>query len=187
MRTDASRKSVTARVVAEVTSSMIALRTRRLRCGALLAAVLLLTSCDVLGLTLGGNGRRAELERQQAKWARQHITSYRLTYRRDCFCGAEFTTPTEIEVRGGVIVTARYAERDDPIPDYVQAHLPTVESLFAIIADAIDGEADLLEVTYDPGRGYPRRIAIDSRFNTADDEVTHSVSSFEILLPSVVP
>ena len=160
-------------------------RRRILRCAGAVALTALLTSCEVLGLTIGGSGRRTELERQRAKWARQQITSYHLTYRRECYCGAELTSPTNIEVRAGGIVTAHYAERDDPIPLWVQ--LPTVESLFAIIDDAIAGEVDLLEVTYDPALGYPRRIAIDYRFNAADDEVAHVVSALEIILPPVMP
>ena len=150
-------------------------------------AVLLLSSCDVLGLTIGGSGRRAELERQRAKWARQHITSYRLVYRRDCLCGAEFTAATEIEVRAGQIAGAAYTTRGDPVPSYVHDDLPTIDGLFAIIAAAIDAEADLLDVTYDPTRGYPQKVAIDYRFNAMDDEVTHSVVSLEIILPPVVP
>jgi hypothetical protein len=166
---------------------MTALRIRFVRSVSMLAACMLLASCDILGLTIGGSGQRAELRRQQAKWARQQITSYYLTYRRDCFCGIEFTTPLEIEVIGGDIATARYTSNNDPIPTWVQSDLPTVERLFGIIARAIDAEADLLEVTYDPDRGYPRRIAIDYRYNLADDEVTHSVSSLQIILPPVVP
>ena len=166
---------------------MIARSIAALRFATPLVAILLLTSCDILGLTIGGSGRRAELERQRAKWARQHITSYRLVYRRDCFCGAEFTAATEIEVRAGQIATASYTESGDPIPGYVHDGLPTVDGLFAIIAEAIDQEADLLEVTYDPTRGYPQKVAIDYRFNAQDDEVTHSVVSLEIILPPVVP
>ena len=147
----------------------------------------MLTSCEILGLTIGGNGRRAELREQQARWARQHIMSYRMTYRRDCYCGSEFTDPTEIEVRSGEIATANYAENDQPIPAYVQPHLPTVEALFAIIDAAIDEDADLLEVTYHPSLGYPTKIAIDYRFNLADDEQAHSVLSLEIILPPITP
>ena len=153
----------------------------------LLAAVLLLTSCDVLGLTVGATERRSELERQRAKWAKRHVTSYRLTYRRECFCGVEFTAPTAIEVRAGDIATATYTDRGDPIPDYVQVSLPTVEALFAIIDRAIDVEADMIEVAYDPLLGYPRRIAVDYRFNLADDEVVHSITEFAIILPPIVP
>jgi uncharacterized protein DUF6174 len=178
---------VTAKAGDEVTFSMIALRIRLLRCVVPLAAVLLLASCEVLGLSFGGSGQRAELQRQHAKWALRQITSYRITYRRECFCGAELTAPTEIEVRDGAIVSAHYADGNDPVPGAVQAFLPTIEDLFAIVAEAIDHEADLLEVTYDQSRGYPRKIAIDYRFNTADDEVAHSVSNLEIVLPPTVP
>jgi hypothetical protein len=157
------------------------------RAGLAFAAILLLTSCDVLGLTVGATERRSELERQRAKWAQRHVTSYRLTYRRDCFCGAEFTTPTAIEVRAGGIAAATYTDRGDPIPEYVQVSLPTVEALFGIIDHAIDVEADMIEVTYDPLLGYPRRIAVDYRFNLADDEVVHSITEFEIVLPPIVP
>ena len=160
---------------------------RAVRCAGALALLLALGSCEILGLSIGGSARRAELERQRAKWARQQITSYNLAYRRECFCGIEFVTPTHIEVRSGDIAAARYAESDAPIPLWVQDRLPTVEALFDVVADAIDREADLLEVVYDPALGYPRRIAIDYRFSTADDEVTHIVSKLEILLPPVVP
>ena len=160
---------------------------RAIRCAGALVLVVLLGSCDVLGLTIGGSGRRTELERQRAKWARHQITSYNLVYRRECFCGTEFITPTFIEVRAGDISTARYAESDAPIPLWVQSTLPTVETLFDLVADAIDREVDLLEVVYDPTLGYPRRIAIDSRFATADDEMTHVVSDLAIVLPPVVP
>jgi hypothetical protein len=145
------------------------------------------SSCDVLGVTIGGDGHRRRLELQEARWASQNISAYRLMYQRDCFCGSLFTAPVVVEVRGGNIATAQYAESDEPIPLDMQQHLPTVESLFAIIRDAIDRDSDMIDVTYDPVRGYPRKIAIDYRFNTADDEVTHRVSSLEIFLPPIVP
>jgi len=160
---------------------------RALRCAGAIALVLVLGSCEIFGLAIGGSGRRAELGRQRAKWARQQITSYNLVYRRDCFCGIEFVTPTYIEVRAGGISTARYSESDAPLPLWVQDRLPTVEALFDIVDNALDREVDLLEVVYDPALGYPRRIAIDYRFSTADDEVTHVVSGLEIMLPPIVP
>ena len=166
---------------------MHASRASSVRSTLLGAAILLLASCDVMGLAVEPAARRSELDRQRAKWVQRNVTSYRLTYRRDCFCGAEFTTPTDIEVRSGGIAAANYSDRDDPIPGYVQEGLPTVEALFAIIEDAIARDGDLIEVTYDPLLGYPRRIAIDFRFSRADDEVAHSVLNFEIVLPPAVP
>lgn len=165
---------------------MMLTRLRPLRTAAPLLALLLLTSCEILGLTFGGSGRRAELERQRAKWARQHITSYRLVYRRDCECGQELSAATAIEVRAGAIAAAAYAD-GGAVPSYVHDQLPTVDDLFAIVAAAIEQEADLLEVTYDAARGYPTRIAVDYRFNAVDDEVTHSVLTLEIILPPIVP
>ena len=163
---------------------MILTRHSVIRSALLFASVILLSSCDVLGLAIGPADRRSELERQRAKWVQRHVTSYRLTYRRDCFCGSEFTTPTNIEVRAGDIATATYSDRNEPIPTYVRAGLPTVDELFAIIAEAIDANADLIEVTYDPLLGYPRKIGIDYRFDRADDEVTHSILEFAIVLPT---
>ncbi len=160
---------------------------RALRCAGAVALIFLLGSCEILGLSIGGSARRSELERQRATWARRQVTSYNLTYHRECFCGIEFVTPTYIEVRAGGIAAARYAESDAPLPLWLHGHLPTVEALFDAVDDAIDREADLLEVVYDPILGYPRRIAIDYRFSTADDEVTHVVSTLEIVLPPVVP
>ena len=155
---------------------MKTLARRLARSAALIAAAAVLASCDVLGLDVG-NDQLPELERQRLKWESGQITSYRFTYRRACFCGTEFLTPTEIEVQSGEITSVRYLERDDPVPVSIANGLPTVPGLFAIIEHAIDNRADLLEVTYDPALGHPTKISIDYRFNIADDEITHLVAS----------
>jgi hypothetical protein len=52
----------------------------------------------------------------------------------------------------------------------------TIESLFDFIERGIANHSAVLDVTYDPGRGYPVKIVSDGSRFAADDEVTYEVS-----------
>ena len=55
---------------------------------------------------------------------------------------------------------------------------PTIDGLFAEIADAIDFGAARLATDYDDDRGYPRLADIDYRSSVADDEITLTAYGF---------
>lgn len=139
----------------------------------LLALVLATPGCSTLGLD-GGTSERSRLRANRMKWAQQEIAAYRFTYHRSCFC--EGSAPLTIDVVGTTVVAAAYESSNQPLPFYLEAHLPTVDSLFAAVDRALAQRVDLLEVDYHPMLGYPTRIAIDYAFNMADDEVVHYAS-----------
>lgn len=146
-----------------------------------LAFLGILFACTTLGLD-GGTSERATLERQKARWARQHLSSYRFTYSIACFCG-NANMPMEIEVRANLVTDAAYTETEAPVPLDIQSSLPTIDALFRVIERAIVDRVHLLDVTYHPEVGYPTRISIDRSFNAQDDEITHTVSALAPMAP----
>jgi hypothetical protein len=48
----------------------------------------------------------------------------------------------------------------------------TVEQLFAVVSDALDGNAHTVTVEYDDDWGYPRSIYIDYDREMVDDELS---------------
>lgn len=53
--------------------------------------------------------------------------------------------------------------------------IDTIPEAFATI-DRAFGEADRVQVRYDPVTGVPRRIFVDSILNAIDDEVTYLIA-----------
>ena len=70
-------------------------------------------------------------------------------------------------------VTSRvYADDGTPVPAQHAESFPTVDGLFQLILDAIEDDADEIDVVYDPDTGVPLEIAIDFIEMAADDELT---------------
>ena len=138
----------------------------------------LAAGCTTLGLE-GVTSERSRLRANRAKWEQHQLSSYRFTYRLGCFCPER--TPVSIEVRDDVVTHASTQTTDEALPLYLLGHIPTVDSLFAIVERAIVQRADLLEVDYHHVLGYPTRIAIDYEFNTADDEIVYYASGLTAL------
>jgi hypothetical protein len=145
----------------------------RIRRVCLVALAFAATGCSALGID-GGTTERSRLGANRAKWAQRELAAYRFTYQRSCFCDG--TAPLAIEVVDRMVVSATFESSNEPLPFYLEAHLPTVDSLFAAVDRAIAQRVDLLEVDYHPLLGYPTRIAIDYAFNMADDEIVHQAS-----------
>ena len=114
-----------------------------------------------------------DLEDARRTWSRQGITSYRFTVNVLCFCIDR--GPFAVVVEQGRVTSVTDPATGAPrTPD---PFVPlTVEALFARIDDAIERDADEIEVRYDPTLGYPQEIAIDFIENAIDDEVTYTVS-----------
>jgi len=78
--------------------------------------------------------------------------------------------------RGAVLAVA-LAGAGCTVPRTPSPFVPlTVLALFAKVEDAIDRDADRLDVRYDPRLGYPLEIAIDFIERAIDDEVTYTAA-----------
>jgi uncharacterized protein DUF6174 len=120
-----------------------------------------------------------ELEEARRTWRQQGIASYRFTVSQFCFCVAEGRGTFDVVVEQGRVVSVADAETGAPRTPHPAVPL-TVEALFAKVEEAIDADADEIEVRYDPRLGYPLEIAIDFIAGAIDDEVTYTASDLVV-------
>ena len=114
------------------------------------------------------------------RWTRARPADYTYTLERGCFCLPQVTTPVIVEVRGGVVLSRRYATSGDAVDPQLAAFFPTIDGLFTEIEDAAR-RADHLDAEYDRTYGYPRHVYIDYTSKGADDEMGFTVSGWRPL------
>ena len=126
--------------------------------------------------------RQTELDRNRALWESQSIRHYRFDLTISCFCVFNDQMPLTIEVQDGQVVSISAAGGAD-ISDFRDFYsgFDTMEKLFDTIAEAAAGDAQTLEVQYDPTYGFPVSIYVDPEELVADDEVGYDVVNFQIL------
>ena len=88
---------------------------------------------------------------------------------------SNFGQPVRVSVTNGQARSVVYAESGAHVgsPFY-----HTISSLFDLIQNAIDNEADQVTVSYDGEFGYPMNIEIDYSSNSVDDEYTLTAYAF---------
>lgn len=143
-----------------------------LRPPAVFLALLLLGGCSVIGAHADAPERGdPALAEARARWAEAGLAAYRYELQYSCFCPPEAMGPFAVTVRAG--------EATADAPEFVV--LPTVEALFALVAEAYAQDAATVEVTYDAALGHPLSIYIDYDEMMADEEYRATVSSLEAL------
>lgn len=133
---------------------------------------------DPLGPDVG------ELERARARWEARAPVLYEYQLRRTCFCPRALVRPVRITVSDGDVVAAVDPGTNEPL-DPPPDGFPTIDDLFDEIRDAIDGEADSIEATYDGALGYPVQVFIDWIEDAIDDEMSFQVSEYVGALPAL--
>jgi hypothetical protein len=88
-----------------------------------------------------------------------------------CFCAIR--GPIRASVVNGAVVSATEVTSGNRVEP---AWVPSIEGLFDFVARGIANHALVLDVTYDPVMGYPRKIVYDGAANIADEEVTYQVA-----------
>jgi len=111
---------------------------------------------------------RAAFEQARGRWNSLGISNYQYSFRRSCFCAPSFRSPVRITVRAGRVTAVVLADTGQAVSpeDY-----PTVDDLFVLLQEALDADAYLIRVTYDPARGYPTSFYIDRSPQIADEEL----------------
>jgi hypothetical protein len=122
-----------------------------------------------------------QLQLARQRWAAQHLSNYRYVVQVGCFCPAEVTEPTRIEVRNDapVAITNLRTGQPDPSPSFQD--IATIDQLFVVIQHALTRGADDIKVQYDATYGYPHSIMVDFHRNATDDEISYLVDQFEVL------
>ena len=121
--------------------------------------------------------QESDLAQARQRWAVNGIRSYEFTGALSCFCTTESMRAVTVSVTDGVVTRRVYADTGAPMAAS-NTTFSTGEALFELIGSAIARHAAVVDVTYDPVRGVPTRIAIDGSFQVADDEVYYGISDF---------
>jgi len=116
------------------------------------------------------------LQEARARWADAGLLDYSFMYQRTCFCLPEYLGPFAIEVSGGVVDSAYFA--NDAFAGAPEGKFDTIPEMFDRIEKAIDRPVYKLDVTYDTTYGFPTELFIDGESMIADDEIGYSVFSF---------
>lgn len=115
------------------------------------------------------DGERGALQAARRRWEAQGFTSYEFRLTQLCFCHPAVVRPYIIRVHDGAVINVRDAETGAAPPAFYRAR--TVPELFGVIDDALDRDADSLDVEYHAQFGYPTLITIDYETQVADDEL----------------
>lgn len=122
-----------------------------------------------------------DLAQAMDRWESRGPRDYSFDYLVSCFCPVPEVQPLRIEVRDGEVTRAVPAGSDEWLPQKSLVEIPTIDDLFERILDAIDGEADRVDATYDDRLGYPRAVFIDRAQRAIDDELSFEVSNLQAL------
>jgi hypothetical protein len=104
------------------------------------------------------DSRRDALRQNRTLWQSQDLKDYRCVQTKSCFCGPDYTAPTRVDVRDGEPIRAEVISDGRLLPTHLAL---TVDEAFERIERAIDDDYELLEVTYDPERGFPVHLETD--------------------------
>ena len=138
------------------------------------AALLLapLAACDSVTGTDDLGRAQSALDRNWDRFERNAPLSYSYTVRVACECPTDVTRPVEVWVDRGSIEYLLYADDGRPVPFSYSNSFPSAEQLFDAIQDAIDRNADNIDVEYDPTYGYPTSVYIDYDRRVSDEELS---------------
>jgi len=146
----------------------------------LLFIFLPLISCSVF------NNEQDGYEEARKKWEVQKAERYEFRYGISCFC--QPTTPAIVVINADTVFQVLDPSNRDSLMiqtgentfqyagDVYKEAYKTIDQLFDIIREARG--ADQLDVKYDLESGFPLSINIDYEKNTADDEVSYTVSNY---------
>jgi hypothetical protein len=102
------------------------------------------------------------------RWRAKGWPNYTMRFERTCFCPA--LGPLTVTVHNRKVV------RRAGLP--WASELKSIDDLFALI---LSGQADRIDVTYDPQYGFPRSIDADMVVDAIDDEVRYRISDYRPL------
>lgn len=136
-------------------------RTRWMMIPALVLATL--AGCD---LANDDSFQRQNLQQARTKWDTEDVASYSYVLELQCFCApASELRPVLVTVNNGAVVSLQYWNENPnnrpPAPAAIFGPYDTVEELFALVADAIDRDADVLQVGYNSEYGFPEAVNVD--------------------------
>ena len=115
---------------------------------------------------------QSELDRNWDRFQRNAPLSYSYTVRISCNCTSDITRPVTVWVDRGSVEYLFYEDDGRAVPFSYASSFPSIEQLFDEIQNAIDDQADYIDVDYDFTYGYPTNVYIDYDRRVADEEIS---------------
>lgn len=138
------------------------------------------------GCELGNDDsfQRDNLTQARARWDSKDVSSYSYILELQCFCApATDLRPVLVTVQNGQVASLQYYHQNPaqrtPASAAIFGPYDTVEELFDIIDDAIDRDADVLQVGYDPEYGFPSAVNVDYQAG-GDEQRLFFVTQFTV-------
>jgi hypothetical protein len=135
----------------------------------LLLSMLGLVACSTPSPTLEG----------RALWASKNLSNYSYTLQRSCFCEAGIAKAMRLEVRDGVLTSAKYADSGLAVPANFQPKTFKIEAFFDLIDSTRAKGGTVENLEFDPIFGYPTKMKLDPIPQAVDDESFHSLSDLK--------
>ena len=139
----------------------------------------MLAACDNITGVDDLDRAQRELDGNWDRFERSAPQSYSYIVRITCECPAEVTRPVVVWVDRGSVEFLFYEDDGRPVPLSIADSFPSVEQLFDAIQDAIDRNADSVDVEYDFTYGYPTSVYIDYDRRVADEELSVTTRGLE--------
>jgi hypothetical protein len=139
------------------------------RAGIALAATVLVACASSM------TAAEREMGTARDRWRSHGFVNYDFTVRQLCFCPVEITQPTRVEVRNGVVVSARSVETGAAVDLRTGK---TIDEIFDDIDRTFD-RGRVIKATYDATYGYPTEAQLDRIEQAIDDEGHYFILSFQ--------
>lgn len=136
-----------------------------------------LTACDELTGLDGRSRDERELANARRNWRLSDVDDYDYVLRQRCYCQLG-GVPVRVSVRRGVVVDLVIESSGQPLSLSWADVFPPVSGLFAMLQDAIDHDAYVVDAIYDDLYGVPVDIWLDYDRHVADEERGYEVADF---------
>lgn len=137
-----------------------------------------LTACEADSAMLPA-GEVRSFAAAAKRWEATAPASYVFTLDRFCFCPVE--GPVRVTVRDGVVESAQVLRTGAYLTGPSLEWTPTIDDVFAALADALAIPAAYFKAEYDRAYGFPVEASIDHWARAVDDEITYRLSDFAAL------
>lgn len=141
------------------------------RMAVLAAALALSGGCSVLGID---SDLESELKDQRRAFLAQGLRSYSYEFQRSCFCAE--TRPVVITVVNDEVRSVVIKETGEPVTQYPEGYM-TIPDLYDTLIEWADRDPHHMSATFDDVHHIPRMVSVDFEKNTADDELTLTLSN----------
>lgn len=145
----------------------------------LVVSLLFLSSCEHINFpsfNFGSENKAQEaLDENRELWESWAINEYHFNVEEQSF--DFYREDRQVTVRYGIVSEVIYLSNEE----YLAVEEKTITAYFDMIQEALNDDADLVDIDYDNQYGFPTKMTINHYEDVSDTEVTHLLSAFTII------